>query len=113
MSVLLREPPALLPLVAAVAVSDACGSESAIKWPNDVLLGGRKVAGILVEGRPQERWAVVGIGVNVAVRSEDLPEELRESATGMGRGPEDVEAVLGDVLRALERRLADPAAALA
>ena len=36
-----------------------------IKWPNDVWVDGRKVAGILVEGRPQEGWAVLGIGLNV------------------------------------------------
>ena len=50
---------------------------SAVKWPNDVLIDGRKVAGILVEGRPQERWAVLGIGLNVALRIEDFPPELR------------------------------------
>jgi len=114
MSLVVREPPALVPLAAAVAVADAVGAAAQIKWPNDVLVDGRKVAGILVEGRPQERWAVVGIGVNVAVREEDLPEELRARAAGLGREPADVEAVLGDVLLALDRRLCEePAATLA
>lgn len=112
MSLVLRDPPPLLPLLAAVAVSDVCGEGAAIKWPNDVLLGGRKVAGILVEGRPQEQWAVVGIGLNVAVRDEDLPEELRGRATGLGREPEEVEVVLGDLLDALAARLAAPGEAL-
>lgn len=112
MTLLLREPPPLLPLLTAVAVSDVCGDGAAIKWPNDVLLDGRKVAGILVEGRPQERWAVVGIGLNVAVRSEDLPEELRDRATGLGRAPEEVEDVLADLLAALDARLAAPQEAL-
>jgi BirA family biotin operon repressor/biotin-[acetyl-CoA-carboxylase] ligase len=107
MTVLLRDPPELLPLLAAVAVSDVAGSAAAIKWPNDVLLDGRKVAGILVEGRPQEHWAVVGIGLNVAVREQDFPDELRARATGMGLEPEDVEGVLERLLRALEHRLAD------
>ena len=49
-----------------------------MKWPNDVLLDGRKVAGILVEARLQEGWAVLGIGVNVAVDVAALPAELRE-----------------------------------
>ncbi|HEV3000894.1 MAG TPA: biotin--[acetyl-CoA-carboxylase] ligase [Solirubrobacteraceae bacterium] len=114
MSLVLRDPPRLLPLAAAVAVADVCGPEARIKWPNDVLLGGRKAAGILVEGRPFEGWAVLGIGLNVAVRPEDLPPELRETATGLGRNPADVEPVLNDLLTALERRLAgDPEATLA
>ena len=52
---------------------DADGRAAAIKWPNDVLLDGRKVAGILAEGRPQEGWVVLGIGVNVAVEEDGVP----------------------------------------
>jgi BirA family biotin operon repressor/biotin-[acetyl-CoA-carboxylase] ligase len=112
MSVVVREPPRLLPLAAAVAVADAVtplapAREVAIKWPNDVLLDGRKVAGILVEGRPQEGWAVVGIGVNVAVRAEDLPAELRGRAGSLDLEPDAVEVVLRAVLAGLEHRLAD------
>ena len=44
-----------------------------MKWPNDVWVDGRKVAGVLVEGRPQEGWAVLGIGVNVALDIAALP----------------------------------------
>jgi BirA family biotin operon repressor/biotin-[acetyl-CoA-carboxylase] ligase len=114
LSVVLRDPPAMLPLIAAVAVADVCGDGAAIKWPNDVLLDARKVAGILVEGRPQQGWAVLGIGLNVAIGPDDLPEELRDRATGLGREPSEVQAVLGELLAALERRLADgPDAALA
>jgi BirA family biotin operon repressor/biotin-[acetyl-CoA-carboxylase] ligase len=105
MSLVLREPRRLLPLAAAVAVADACGPQAAIKWPNDVLVDGRKVAGILAEGRPQEGWAVLGIGLNVAVRPEDLPSELRDTAAGLGLDPGDVEPVLGRLLEALERAL--------
>jgi BirA family biotin operon repressor/biotin-[acetyl-CoA-carboxylase] ligase len=107
MSLVLREPPTLLPLAAAVAVGDVCGPEARIKWPNDVQLGGRKVAGILVEGRPFEGWAILGVGLNVAVRIEDLPDELRGTATGLGREPRDVEPTLAELLAALERRLAE------
>jgi BirA family biotin operon repressor/biotin-[acetyl-CoA-carboxylase] ligase len=113
MTLLLREPPPLLPLLAAVAVSDVCGEGAAIKWPNDVLVGGRKVAGILVEGRPQENWAVLGIGVNVAVREADLPDELRDRAAGLGLEAGDVERVLAELLRALEHRLGAPEVTLA
>ena len=52
-----------------------------IKWPNDVWIEGKKVSGILVEGRPQEGWAVLGIGLNVATRS--FPDELSEIATSL------------------------------
>ena len=84
MSVVLRDWPRLLPLAVAVAVADAAGETAQIKWPNDVHVEGRKVAGILVEARPQERWAVVGIGVNVAVDVADLPPELHETAGTLG-----------------------------
>ena len=65
LSVVLREPGEALPLAAAVAVCEALPVEAAIKWPNDIWIERRKVAGILVEGRPQEGWAVLGVGVNV------------------------------------------------
>lgn len=114
------EAAAVLPLAAAVAVSEACGRcapvNCAIKWPNDVWIDGRKVAGILLEGRPQEGWAVLGIGVNVTVRSADLPEELRETATSLLEAGGEraraltVEAVLAATTAALERwSVADPA----
>ena len=83
MSVVLRELDELLPLRAAVAACEAAGGPCAIKWPNDVWLDGRKLAGILVEGRPQEGWAVAGIGLNVDLTEEDLPPELRGSATSL------------------------------
>jgi BirA family biotin operon repressor/biotin-[acetyl-CoA-carboxylase] ligase len=91
--------------VAEVA-SRAASSAAEIKWPNDVLIGGRKVAGILVEGRPQERWAVVGIGLNVAVREADLPAELRSVAGGLGLEPEAVEPMLEGLVEALGEWLA-------
>ena len=112
MSLVLREVPPLLTLSSAVAVADVVGAEAAIKWPNDVLVGGRKVAGILAERRPQEGWAVLGIGVNVAVRVEDLPAELAGRAAGLGLRPADVERVLADLLAALELRLAQEPAAI-
>jgi BirA family biotin operon repressor/biotin-[acetyl-CoA-carboxylase] ligase len=102
LSLVLRGTPPLLPLAAAVAVADVCGDAAQIKWPNDVLLDGRKVAGILVEARLQQGWAVLGIGLNVAVRVEDLPSELRGRAGTLGRPPEDREPVLAELLRALE-----------
>ena len=105
-SVVLRDPPRLLPLAAGVAVAEVAGEAAQVKWPNDVLIGGRKVAGILVEGRPQERWAVVGIGLNVAVRPEDLPSELRDRATTLGLEPDAIEPTLDTLLGALAHWLA-------
>jgi BirA family biotin operon repressor/biotin-[acetyl-CoA-carboxylase] ligase len=109
-SLVLRDPARLLPLAAGVAVAEIAGVEARVKWPNDVLIGGRKVAGILVEGRPQERWAVLGIGLNVAVAPEEFPPELRERAVSMGLEASAIEATLERLLRALERWLDAPAA---
>lgn len=100
-SLVLREPPRLLPLAAGVAVAEVAGAGALVKWPNDVLLGGRKVAGILVEGRPQERWAVLGIGLNVAVRHQDFPPELRDRAGTLGLEPTAIEPTLERLLRSL------------
>jgi BirA family biotin operon repressor/biotin-[acetyl-CoA-carboxylase] ligase len=109
MSLVLREPTPLVTLAAGVAVAEVVGREAKIKWPNDVLLAdGRKVAGILAESRPQEGWVVLGIGVNVAVRAEDLPVELRESAGSMELEVGDVEATLDRLVARLERWLVAP-----
>jgi BirA family biotin operon repressor/biotin-[acetyl-CoA-carboxylase] ligase len=104
-SIVLREPPRLLPLLAGVAVAELAGEAAKVKWPNDVLVEGRKLAGILVEGRPQERWAVLGIGVNVALRPEDFPPELRDTAATLGLEPDAIEPTLQRLLRRLEHWL--------
>ncbi len=104
-SVVVRDPPALLPLAAGVAVADVVGPRARIKWPNDVLMAGRKVAGILAEGRPQEGWAVVGIGLNVALRVADFPVDLRATAGTLGLEPDAIEPTLEALLVSLERWL--------
>jgi BirA family biotin operon repressor/biotin-[acetyl-CoA-carboxylase] ligase len=104
-SLILREFDDLLPLRAGLAVADLAGAAARVKWPNDVLLDGRKVAGILAEARAPA-WAVLGIGVNVA----SVPPEVADIATSLGR--EDVEQALAELLGALEHRLAQPADAL-
>ncbi|HEY2571056.1 MAG TPA: biotin--[acetyl-CoA-carboxylase] ligase, partial [Solirubrobacteraceae bacterium] len=115
-SLVLREPPPLLSLIAGVALTEtvdgalaARAGTARIKWPNDVVLDGRKVAGILVEGRPQQDWAVLGIGLNVALSVAQLPSELRDSAGTLGLPPTAIESVLAELLAALERWLAAPA----
>jgi BirA family biotin operon repressor/biotin-[acetyl-CoA-carboxylase] ligase len=100
----------LLPLAIAVAVCEACEAAAAVecrvKWPNDVWIGGRKVAGILIEARPQEEWAIVGIGLNVDTPEDELAEELRATATSLRiaiRAPVDREVVLDALLEHLAR----------
>jgi BirA family biotin operon repressor/biotin-[acetyl-CoA-carboxylase] ligase len=108
-SVLIREPVRLLPLATGVAVAEVVGRGAQVKWPNDVLLDQRKVAGILVEGRPQERWAVAGIGLNVAIRPGDFPAELRGTAATLGLEPDAIEPTLLRLLESLGRwSAADP-----
>jgi BirA family biotin operon repressor/biotin-[acetyl-CoA-carboxylase] ligase len=104
-SLVIRDPPRLLPLVAGVAVADVVGVDARVKWPNDVLVDGLKVAGILVEGRPQEGWAVLGIGVNVALRAEDFPPELAGRAGTLGLPAEVLEPTLERLLDRLDRWL--------
>lgn len=92
-SVVLRqsvEVPSTLPLQIGVGVCEAVESFGVtgvqMKWPNDVWIEGRKCAGILVEARPQDGWAVAGVGLNLSIPDEDFPEELRGRATSVGRG---------------------------
>jgi BirA family transcriptional regulator, biotin operon repressor / biotin---[acetyl-CoA-carboxylase] ligase len=108
LSLVVREVDPLLPLRAGLAVADLAGAGALLKWPNDVLVGGRKVAGVLVESRPQEGWTVVGIGVNAAVDLAAMPVELRATAGSLQR--RDLEAALTELLGHLERRLAEPVA---
>jgi len=98
-----------LTLVASLAVCDACrqaGVDAGIKWPNDVLVGGRKVAGILTElaAEPDEvHWVVIGIGVNLNAAEEDFPEELRGVAASLAiaRGQPVPRALFAAALLAL------------
>jgi len=111
-SLIVREPPRLLPLLAGLAVAEEAGPEARVKWPNDVLLDGRKVAGILVEGRPQEGWAVLGIGLNVAVNLAELPAELSGRAGSLQRAQGEIEPTLHRLLRRLDGWLTAPPDAL-
>jgi BirA family transcriptional regulator, biotin operon repressor / biotin---[acetyl-CoA-carboxylase] ligase len=110
MSLVLRDFREALPLAAAVAVCEALPVETAIKWPNDVWIERRKVAGILVEARPLDGWAVLGIGLNVTL--SEFPPELRETATSLRVAGVDTtsEVTLTDLLAALERWLERPTA---
>jgi len=92
LSVLLRPrfaPASLIPLAAGVAVVEALGEHGVtaeLKWPNDVLAGGRKLAGILAEASSSSSgldWVVLGLGVNLVTPPEALPEGLRATAASV------------------------------
>jgi BirA family biotin operon repressor/biotin-[acetyl-CoA-carboxylase] ligase len=121
MSVVLRVtcPPARLPplaLVAGLATRDAVArwtrETPRIKWPNDVMIGERKIAGVLVEGILQGTRVealVVGIGINVHARA--FPDEIASLATSIALAAKSDEAVdrgelLADLLVALDRDIA-------
>jgi BirA family transcriptional regulator, biotin operon repressor / biotin---[acetyl-CoA-carboxylase] ligase len=94
---------ALLPLAAPLAVCEAVEAVAPlhceIKWPNDVWIDEHKLAGVLIEARPPD-WAVIGIGVNVAIEPEELPDDLRWPATSVRHGvtPEQLGAALDRTL---------------
>jgi BirA family biotin operon repressor/biotin-[acetyl-CoA-carboxylase] ligase len=118
-SVVLRPPlePAAVPqlglvvgVAVAAAVAEATGLRPAIKWPNDVLLGGRKVCGILTEMEAEvERvhHVIAGIGVNLNLEARAFPRDLRRKATSLriatGRRV-DRAAFTAGLLAALEAR---------
>jgi BirA family biotin operon repressor/biotin-[acetyl-CoA-carboxylase] ligase len=101
----------LCALAVARALAALAGVAPGLKWPNDVRIDGKKVCGILVEGRGtgSEFFLVAGIGLNVHHRAEEFPPELRESAGSLemlaGRRLER-ERVFAGVLRELAHVLA-------
>jgi BirA family biotin operon repressor/biotin-[acetyl-CoA-carboxylase] ligase len=116
MSLVLRdldERHALLPLAAAVAVCEvAAFANPAVKWPNDVWIDGKKLAGTLIEGRPREGWAVLGIGLNVT--TDAFPAELADIATSLRLSGHETtpSAVLEELLAALDRWIKAPPASV-
>jgi BirA family transcriptional regulator, biotin operon repressor / biotin---[acetyl-CoA-carboxylase] ligase len=103
-----------LPLLAGLAVRAAAAArvatEVGVKWPNDVVAGGRKLAGILSESvLDAGRVAAVVVGIGVNVRTRDFPDELAPSATSLlalGATRLEREDLLADVLAQLAPRLA-------
>ena len=123
-SVLLRPtlPPAEAALVTlgagacmAMSCSVACGVNVRCKWPNDLMVGSRKLGGVLTEGKVEgDRLAhvVVGLGLNLGQGADDFPTELRGLATSvaMEEGRPDVPALLFEFLLRM-KRFADPSRA--
>jgi BirA family biotin operon repressor/biotin-[acetyl-CoA-carboxylase] ligase len=78
----------LLPLAVPLAVCEAAeqlapGIECTIKWPNDIWVEERKLAGILIEAKPQDGWAVIGVGLNLSIARDEFPPELRDTAISL------------------------------
>lgn len=88
---------------AAEGVRKVCGAGVGLKWPNDLILEGRKLGGILVESIPPV--VIVGVGINVNVDTRTLPPEIAETATSLSAslGHEvDLEGILTSVLDEVE-----------
>jgi len=115
LSVILRPhlPLAQVPIVgfaASTAVARAIrvttGLLARVKWPNDVLINGRKVAGILAEAGPDGEWVVVGIGINANIAPDDLPKGAAHAAASLEEllgHPVDRGVLTKTLLRELER----------
>ncbi|MGZ5368132.1 MAG: biotin--[acetyl-CoA-carboxylase] ligase [Aeromicrobium sp.] len=96
-----------LPLLVGLAVDatvNGFGIESGLKWPNDVLVGDRKIAGILLErvDTPSGPAAIVGVGLNVSMREDELPVDTATSLAIEGASETDRTVVLRSLLRNLE-----------
>ncbi|MFD1715553.1 biotin--[acetyl-CoA-carboxylase] ligase [Amnibacterium flavum] len=102
-----------LPLIAGAAMTRALralGADAELKWPNDVLIGGRKVCGILSELLPDLTGAVVGAGVNISISADDLPVDTATSLIVEGVDA-DIDSVLGGFLEDFLAGVASLAAA--
>jgi len=84
----LEERHLLLPLAVPLAVCAAAEElrpniECQIKWPNDIWLEEKKLSGVLIEARPQDSWAVIGIGLNLSIAPHEFPPDLRQPAVSL------------------------------
>jgi BirA family biotin operon repressor/biotin-[acetyl-CoA-carboxylase] ligase len=104
-----------VPLFSALAVADCLSSHSglavSVKWPNDLLIGDKKLGGILCEQTStvdKTLTIIIGIGLNINAALDSFPDELRAGATSLkaecGRSFDRV-AILADLFYCLEQRL--------
>jgi len=77
--------PELLSLTAAVAVAETIGRHAKVKWPNDIFLSGKKIAGILLESKTYDYGIayIIGIGINCHQQKHSFPKELQNAATSL------------------------------
>lgn len=96
------------PLAVREALLHACNVQTTIKWPNDLLAGGKKLCGILIESQPRGAGLValvIGVGINCLQHNRHFPQELRESATSLeleSQDPIDRTRVAGCLITALD-----------
>ena len=101
----------LVPLMAAVTVAEVCdtlGVEVQLKWPNDVLVNGRKLAGILCEARgtPQAWTVIVGVGLNIQEPPNGFPEEIPGVALSeLTESPLETTVIAEALTRGFERHM--------
>ena len=96
-----------LSLVIADAVCDAVGLDAQVRWPNDIVIGDRKLCGVLAEHRDGK--LVVGVGLNANLERDELPTGARVAATSLRLetgAAIDRPQLLADLLWALEQRYA-------
>lgn len=99
----------MITLVCALAVREALKEfdvETDIKWPNDIVINGRKVCGILTEALTEQGYIIVGAGVNMT--QEEWPEELRDRAVSIMEATGDCvdeDALLERIIHHTERYL--------
>jgi len=98
-----------VPLLTGVAVVDAvrstAGVDAKLKWPNDVLVGEQKLAGILAEVAAPDPVIVVGVGLNVTLTADEAPDSRATSLLMLGSTMLDRSALLGSVLAELTMRI--------
>jgi BirA family biotin operon repressor/biotin-[acetyl-CoA-carboxylase] ligase len=98
-----------LPLAAGVAIVDAVsglGVEAGLKWPNDVLAGGGKLAGILAEVAPARQAVIIGIGLNVSLSGDEVGVAGVTSLVDLGVTAPDRQGLVLRLLGELGRRIA-------
>jgi len=101
-----------LPLIAGLSLANAVSSfggskRAMVKWPNDVLIGDLKVAGVLSEALPDFSGVVIGTGLNLFQTREQLPVETASSLSLEGISVPSIDAILAEYLKHLRRNFED------
>jgi BirA family transcriptional regulator, biotin operon repressor / biotin---[acetyl-CoA-carboxylase] ligase len=101
----------MLPLAVPLAVCETAEQLNTVlnckvKWPNDIHVKGRKLSGVLIEARPQDGWAVIGVGLNLTIAPEEFPTELLDKATSIFPGDQRPQTAAEVLSRHLGRWIA-------